>query len=66
MSQAVTPNAKKRMTRKPNKDGEYYSMDLIDLERKIVELQEQLSILMQEKDQLLEQNRSKVVSSYFM
>lgn len=66
MSQAVGPNSKKRMTNKPIKDGEYHSLDLIDLERKIVDLQEQLYTLMQQKDKLLEQNRSKVAPSYFM
>jgi hypothetical protein len=59
------PKVKKRMTNKPEK-GEYHSLDLIDLDRKIIELQEQLCSLMLQRDALLEQNRSDTPPSYFM
>lgn len=66
MSHVGRPHAKKRMVTKPPKTGEYQSLELIDLNRQISELQEQLHSVMEQRDQLLEQNRSKQTPSYFM
>jgi hypothetical protein len=56
---------KKRMTGKPIK-SEYMSLNLIDIERQIAELQDKLFVLIQQRDALLEQNRLSDPPSYLI